>query len=200
MAAFLNLFTAAHFRRFDSACSADGEEEAIRLLTKPQNTRARRQSQGQKAKEFSRRLECDIKSVHTLSQLKKRREPMSKARRTQASHRVTDRISQVLPGIRRSHGTKNSDVEGFCWTPEGEQQNASSSSGRNEPQNPNAQASGDRLQSILKEDQDVMNLLPLGVKLLPTLVAKVEENLTKALRTVRFDKLSSQHCNVVLRM
>ena len=57
-----------------------------------------------------------------------------------------------------------------------EQQNVSSSSG-----NPNAQASGDRLQSIVKEDEEVINLLSLGSKLIPDLLTRVGENLMKPL-------------------
>ena len=78
-----------------------------------------------------------------------------------------------------------------------EQPNASSSSGRNESQNPNDQASGDRLQSKLKEDEDVINLLTTGVKLIPNLVTKGEENFKKTFGTKKFDKFHSQHCNAV---
>ena len=56
-------------------------------------------------------------------------------------------------------------------------QNASSSSGRMESQNPYVQASGDRLQS--KGDGEVTTLLSPGVKLLLNPVARVEENLKK---------------------
>ena len=59
-----------------------------------------------------------------------------------------------------------SEVKGFYWIE------------RNESQNPNAQ-SGDRLQSKLKEDEDVISLLTTGVKLIPNLVTKVEENFKK---------------------
>ena len=57
-----------------------------------------------------------------------------------------------------------SDLEGYYWMSK-QEQNASSSSGRNESHNANWQASGDRLES--KEDENVINLLSLGVKLLP---------------------------------
>ena len=50
--------------------------------------------------------------------------------------------------------------------PKREQQHASSSSGCNESQNPCAQASGDRLQSMLQEDDDMVNLLSPGVELM----------------------------------
>ena len=53
-------------------------------------------------------------------------------------------------------------------------QDASSSSGRNEAHNPNVQASGDRLQST-KDYGMTKRLLP-GVKLLPNLVVRIEEN------------------------
>ena len=54
--------------------------------------------------------------------------------------------------------------------PTREQQGASSSSGRNESQNPIAQASGDQLQSALKEDEDIRNLLSPGFELNPNLL------------------------------
>ena len=67
-----------------------------------------------------------------------------------------------------------SDLEGHYWMPQREQQNASSSSGRKESQNLNAQASGDRLHS--KGDDDMINLLlSLGVNIIPNLVTTVEE-------------------------
>ena len=47
--------------------------------------------------------------------------------------------------------------------PKREEHNASSSSGRNESQNSNAQAPGDRLPSTLTEDDDIRNLLTLGI-------------------------------------
>ena len=57
------------------------------------------------------------------------------------------------------------------------EQHASSSSGRNESHNPNVQGSADRLQS--KTCENVANLLSTGVKLVPNLVTRVEENLKK---------------------
>ena len=60
-----------------------------------------------------------------------------------------------------------------------EHQSASSTSGRNESQNPRSQASGDRLQSTLKEDDDTVNSLSPGVHLVPNLATRVEEDLKK---------------------
>ena len=60
------------------------------------------------------------------------------------------------------------------------EQEASSSSGRNEAKHPKAQALGDRLQSQMKGLEDVINLLSTGVKLIPNLVTRVEENLKNA--------------------
>ena len=71
------------------------------------------------------------------------------------------------------------------------EQSASSSVGRDESQIPSARASGDRMQSTLKEDDDMVKMLLLGVKLMPKLVR------FKKIRTLRCDKLPNQYCNVV---
>ena len=64
-----------------------------------------------------------------------------------------------------------------------------------EATSPNAQASGDRLQSKVEENEDVTNLLSTGVKLIPNLVTRLEGNLpVKTLGKLDFP---SHHCNVV---
>ena len=50
-------------------------------------------------------VQCDTKRAHRRCQLKKRRNPMTQARRVQASHRVIGWISQVLPAV------------GYYWMP-----------------------------------------------------------------------------------
>ena len=57
--------------------------------------------------------------------------------------------------------------------------------------NPNAQASGDLLQPMLKEDEDMTDLLSLGVKLIQDLVARVEEYLKKTFGKSDLTKLPS---------
>ena len=58
-----------------------------------------------------------------------------------------------------------------------EQQKASSSSGRNESQTPSAQASGDRLQSTVRVDNDMIIMLYPGFVLHPNSTVRVIENL-----------------------
>ena len=103
---------------------------------------------------------------------KKNRNPVSQARRIQARHRVTDSISQDQES--RSLATKTVRFGMLLLEAEKEQRNASSSSGRNESQKPTAKASGDRLQS--QEHDNVTNMLSTGVKLIPNLVMRVQEN------------------------
>ena len=86
----------------------------------------------------------------------KRRNPMSEARGIQARHRPTDSISKVLSGIQKSQNQKHQICEVISGCQKREQQNAPSSSGRNESRFPNAQALGDRLQS--KEDENVTHV------------------------------------------
>ena len=64
-------------------------------------------------------------------------------------------------------------MEGCCWLPKREQQNASPSSGRNDSHDPNAQASGDRLHS--EEYENVKHMTSTGVKLMLDLVTRIEE-------------------------
>ena len=142
-------------------------------------------------------MQCDMKRVHRRSQLKKRYNPMSKARRIQARHRATDCTSQAPPEIHESGNQKRQIWKVKSGCQKKEQQNASSSSGRKGSQKPNAQASGDRLQSQLKEDEEVINLLSLGAKLTPNLVTWVGANLKRTLGTLDFDIFPSAHCNVV---
>ena len=63
---YLSLFTAVHFQSLPLWFSllSRRRKEAVRSLTKLRNTQARRQSESQKAKEFSRWLQCDIKRAH----------------------------------------------------------------------------------------------------------------------------------------
>ena len=56
---------------------------------------------------------------------------------------------------------------------------------------------GCRLPALLKEDDDMINLLPPGVKLIPNLVTRAEENPQENHREIGFDKVFRQHCNVV---
>ena len=74
---------------------------------------------------------------------------------------MTDFLSPVPPRIQKSRNQKRQTWKVSIGWPKREQQNASSSSG-NESHNPNAQASGDRLQSKLKEDGDVMKYVVYG--------------------------------------
>ena len=69
------------------------------------------------------------------------------------------------------------DWKGYHWMSNGEQQSAPFFAGRNESQNPSAQASEDRSHPTLKKDNDMMDLLSPGVKINPNLVTRVEENL-----------------------
>ena len=85
--------------------------------------------------------------------------PMSIARGNQAKHLVTDCISQVPPEKSRSHGTRGVRFGRLLLDAHREQQNASSSSRRNESHNPNAQATGERLQSKLTSVGDVKNVV-----------------------------------------
>ena len=73
-----------------------------------------------------------------------------------------------------SHGTRSVRVGRLFLLEARREQYASSSSGRNESHDPNVRASGDRLQS---EDDDTTKLLPPGIKLLSSLVRRIEENL-----------------------
>ena len=82
----------------------------------------------------------------------------------------------------------------YCWMPKREQQKALSS-GRNESQNPSAQGSGDRLQSTLKENDDVRNLLSLGVELI--LVTRVHAKSQENVRKEISDELPNKLSNVV---
>ena len=63
-----------------------------------------------------------------------------------------------------SHGTRSARFGRLFTDAEKRKQNASSSSGRNEFHNPNSRASGDKLQSKMKEDEDLTNMLSTGVK------------------------------------
>ena len=51
------------------------------------------------------------------------------------------------------------------------------------------QASGDRLPSTLQEDDDMQNVLSLGVKLDPNLVKRVKENHKNTIGTLDLTKL-----------
>ena len=84
------------------------------------------------------------------------------------------------------------------WIPNREQQRASSSSRRNESQNPRAQASGDRLQSTLKDDGDMRNLLSPGVELIPNMLTKVNGNYLKTFGNFDFTNfpIMTQHHGV----
>ena len=75
------------------------------------------------------------------------------------------------------------------------QQSASSSFGRNESHNLDVQASGDQLES--EEDDDMTNMFPVGVKLLPNLVTRIEENLLKTVGKLISTNFPSQQCNMV---
>ena len=80
--------------------------EAVRLLTKPRNTQARRQCRSQWAKEFSRWLQYDMKKrAACLSQLKKRRNPMSEGQEnpSQSSSERLHRFNQEFT----SHRTRS---------------------------------------------------------------------------------------------
>ena len=63
---------------------------------------------------------------------------------------------------------------------------------RNESHNPNAQASGDRLQS--EENDNMTNMLSPGVKLLANLV--MSKKTSRKHSEIEFDKFPSQHCNM----
>ena len=73
VAGFSSLFTTAHFLSLPLCFRllSRWRREAIYLLTKLRNTQACRQSQIQKAKEFSRWLQRNIKRAHRWSQFKK---------------------------------------------------------------------------------------------------------------------------------
>ena len=159
VAGFPSLFTAAHFHSLPLGFRllSIWRREAVRFLTKPRNTQARPQSQRQKAKEFSRWLQFDIKRAHRRFQFKKRCNPVSKAGRVQARHRATDCMSQASSRNPEVTEPEASDLE--HWMPKPEQQNASSSLGCNESHDHNVPASGERLQSNMKEVEDVMNIL-----------------------------------------
>ena len=95
-------------------------KRTIRFLTKSRNTKARHQSQSLLAKEFARCLQRDIKKELTvdLSSRKNQSDVKGQENPGKASAEVTD------PGA--------SDLEGYYWMSGKEQQNASSTSGRNE--------------------------------------------------------------------
>ena len=128
--------------------------EDIWLPTKPRNTPARRLSQ-----ESKRVLAvCDMIRAQRWSQLKTGTQSVVKGLENpgQASG---DRLHfPGPPGIQKSQSQKL-QIRKVTVGCKKNQDNASSSSGRNESQNPNAQASGDRLQST--EDDDMTNLLCL---------------------------------------
>ena len=122
------------------------EREAVILLMRPRKSKARHQNKFQEVNELSRWLQCDATSEKLTADLcsRKKRNPMSKTRRAQA---------QTSGGRLRIR----------------QQESASFSSGRNEPLNLSAKASGGPLQSTLKEDDDIRNLLTPGVELNPSL-------------------------------
>ena len=103
-------------------------------------TGASSKSKPKRQKSF--RAGCSATSTELTVDLSSRIDAIRcQARRIQARHRVTDCISQVLPGIQRSRNQKRQNWKVASWMPE-RQQNASSSSGRDKSHNPNAGASG----------------------------------------------------------
>ena len=138
--------------------------------TKPRNTQARRQSRSQMAKEFFRRLQCDIRRAHRRSQLKKRRNPMSNARRIQASRWATDCISQVPPGIHKSRNQKRQ-----IWKV---------TIGYKKENNKMLRRHLDATSPTIpmpthRETDDMTHLLSPGVKLITNLVTRIEETSRK---------------------
>ena len=115
VAGFLSLFIAAHFQSLPLwfRLLSRWRKEAVRLLSKPRNTQARHQCQNQKAKEFSRWLQCDIKKEKTpllQAQEKTRSSVQGEENPGQASgHRLHIPGSTRNPEVTES-GT--SDVEG----------------------------------------------------------------------------------------
>ena len=145
-------------------------------MTKSRSSKARHRHQFQEGKELTRWPQCDIRKANLVSLLKDRRNPMSMARRTQAKA-SGDHLH--FPG---AHGNPEiAQSEASTWNvcfrfSKREQQKASSSSGRNESQNPRAQASGDRLLPTLEEDGNVRSLLSPGAELSLNLSTRVKEN------------------------
>ena len=128
--------------------------EDICLLTKLRNTQARRQSQQSK-----RVLAlCDIVRVQRWSQLKTGTQSNVKGLENPGQPSGDRLHFPGPPGIQKSQSQKL-QIRKVTVGCKKNQENASSSFGRNESQNPNVQASGDRLQS--KEDDDMTNLLCL---------------------------------------
>ena len=157
---FRRLSTAAHVQ----SCAhwfrllTRWRKEALLLLTKSRSPKWRHQNQVQKEKKLSRWPQCDIQAHLLIS----------------AGHASGDRLN--FPGD--TGQPEVTEAEAWKWNDNhwmSREQSASSLAGRNESQNLSARASGNLLQSPLKEDDDMMNLF----KLIPNLVTRVEENLKK---------------------
>ena len=78
--------------------------------------------------------------------------------------------------VSRSHRTRRVGLEGLLLDVKKQQHNAPSSSRHNKSQRPSTPASGDRLQSTLKEDDVMRHVLSPGAKLIPNLSTRVKEN------------------------
>ena len=113
-------------------------------------------------------------------------DPMFMSRRTQARHRVTDCIPRYQWESRTEPVV--STWKEYHWMPKREQQNTSSSSGRNESQNPSGQASADPLQSTLRENEDTPNKVTKGVHLNPRSAEECERTSQKDFRKHRVER------------
>ena len=111
----------------------------------------------------------------------------------QSDVRCHDNVGQAS-GDRLHFTTGNSKVtqpEASAWSA---RKRASSSAGRDKSQNPSARATGDRMQSTLKEYDNVVSLLSREGKLIPKLVTVGGREPQENFRNIRFDELPIQHC------
>ena len=83
---------------------------------------------------------------------------MSRARRIQIRHRATDPINQVLPGNWKSRNQMWQIWGGWHGMPKREQQNASSSSARNESHLSQCTSLDRPIAVDIERDEDVINM------------------------------------------
>ena len=131
VAGFLIFFTAAHYLSlqlwFYLLCRR--RREAVRLLTTPRHTLARRHSQSQQAKEVPGQRQGD----------KTKQNSLVSAQENDADQRQMQGNPGPISNLEVTE-LEASDSGGYHWAPKKNRRNASSQSGRNEFHNPNATA------------------------------------------------------------
>ena len=145
------------------------KRRSVILLTKPRSSKARQQHQFQKGKELSRWSQCDIRKARLCSLHKKRRKPMSNARRT--AHPGASTWNEHLD-------TKSRAAKSVVFI---KTQRVAKSP---------CPSIGRPIAVYFKDDGDMRNLLSPGVELTPNMLTEVKDINLKTFGKIRFHELS----------